>query len=178
MLAATAAVLTGCGESASSSPAPATKKAADTAKTKSAPATEKKKPPTDNEQLETLLLDRGAALAQGDVEDFLATSTGSQARKDKRQIAAAKALPLTSVDFKARGTEISGDKATMRVEMSYSFDGIDTYYFKTSSLSFKKTPEGWRVASDKPPTGCSRPGSTSPTRPARARISSRSRPMA
>jgi hypothetical protein len=152
MLAATAAVMAGCGETASSSPAPATKKAADTS-TKSAPKTEKKKPPTDSEQMETLLLDRGAALAQGDVEDFLATSTGAQARKDKRQIVAAKALPLTSVDLKARGTEISGDKATMRVEMSYSFDGIDTYYFKTSSLSLKKTPEGWRVASDKPTYG-------------------------
>ena len=102
MLAAAAAVIAGCGDTASSSPAPATKKAADTS-TKSAPKTEKKKPPTDTEQLETLLLDRGAALAQGDVEDFLATSTGAQARKDKRQIAAAKALPLTSVELKAAG---------------------------------------------------------------------------
>ncbi len=117
------------------------------------PAVEKKKPPSDNDQLETLLLDRGAALAQGDAEDFLATSTDAQITKDKRQIAAVKVLPLTSVDLKARGTGISGDKATMRVEMSYSFDGIDTYYFKTSSMTLKKTPKGWRIANDKPTYG-------------------------
>jgi hypothetical protein len=153
MLAAAAAVIAGCGETASSAPAPpATKKAAD-AKPKAAPAAEKRKPPTDNEQLNTLLLDRGAALEQGDAEDFLATSTGAQAKKDERQIAAARALPLTSVKLEARGTEISGDKATMRVEMSYSYDNIDTYYFKTSSMSLKKTPEGWRVANDKPTYG-------------------------
>ena len=150
MVAVAAAVLAGCGDSASSPSAPATKKSADAEAT---PAAEKKKPPNDNEQLKTLLLDRGAALAQGDAEDFLATSTEAQMTKDKRQIAAVKALPLTSVDLKARDTEISGDKATMRVEMSYSFDGIDTYYFKTSSMTLKKTPEGWRVANDKPTYG-------------------------
>src|SRR5262245_30366839 len=128
MMVASAAVIAGCGDTASSAPAPATKKPADTSK--KAPVAEKKKPPSDNEQLNSLLLDRGAALEQGDVEDFLATSTGGQMAKDKRQIAAAKALPLTSVKLAARGTEISGDRATMRVEMSYSYDGIDTYYFK------------------------------------------------
>jgi hypothetical protein len=151
MLAAAAAVIAGCGDTASSAPAPATKQSADARK--ATPAAEKKKPPSDTEQLDALLMDRGAALEQGDVADFLATSTDGQVAKDKRQMAAAKALPLTSVKLAAKGTEFTGDKATMRVEMSYSFDGIDTYYFKTSSMTAKKTPEGWRVANDKPTYG-------------------------
>jgi hypothetical protein len=146
-----AAVVAGCGDSAKSAPTPATKTSADTSRP--APATEEKEQPSDNEQLDTLLADRGAALEQGDVEDFLATSTGSQVAKDRRQMTAAKALPLTSVKLRAKGTEISGDKAKLRVEMSYSFDGIDTYYFKTSSMTLAKTEDGWRVADDKPTYG-------------------------
>jgi hypothetical protein len=151
VLAVSAVVIAGCGDTASSTPAPATKTPAGTAKAK--PAAEKEKPPSDNDQLNSLLMDRGAALEQGDVDDFLATSTGAQVAKDKRQMTAAKALPLTSVKLAARGTEISGDKATMRVEMSYSYDGIDTYYFKRSSMTLRKTPKGWRVANDKPTYG-------------------------
>jgi hypothetical protein len=149
-LAAAVAVIAGCGDSASTAPAPATKKVA---KTTTKPEAEKKQPPTDSEQLETLLADRGAALEQGDVEDFEATSTGSQATKDKRQIAAAKALPLTSVKLEAKGTEVSGDRATLRVEMSYSFDDIDTLYFKTSRMTAQKTPKGWKVTNDRPSSG-------------------------
>src|SRR3954467_9455766 len=111
MLAASAAVIAGCGDSASSAPTPATKQSADTAKAK--PAAEKEQAPSDNDRLSTLLADRGAALEQGDVEDFLATSTGAQVAKDQRQMAAAKALPLTSVKLTPRGTEITGDKATL-----------------------------------------------------------------
>jgi hypothetical protein len=151
MLAAAAAVLASCGDSAKSASAPTTKKAAEAPK--KTPAAQQKRQPSDTELLTTLLADRGAALEQGDVEDFLATSTGGQLAKDKRQMTAAKALPLTSVKLEARGTEITKDKATMRVDMSYSFDGIDTYYFKTSSMTLRKTPEGWRVASDRPTYG-------------------------
>jgi hypothetical protein len=149
MLAGSAAVLASCGDSAKSAPTPATK----TTASKATPTPQKKEPPSDTEQLDALLADRGAALEQGDLEDFLATSTGPQTAKDKRQMTAAKALPLTSVKLSAKGTEISGDKATMRVEMSYSYDGIDTSYFKTSRVTAEKTPEGWRVADDKPTYG-------------------------
>jgi hypothetical protein len=151
-LAAAVAVIAGCGDSASTAPAPATKKVAKTT-TNTKPEAEKKQPPTDSEQLDTLLADRGAALEQGDSADFLATSTGSQAKKDKRQITAAKALPLTSVKLEAKGTEVNGDRATLRVQMSYSFDHIDTYYFKTSRMTAQKTPKGWKVSNDRPSSG-------------------------
>jgi hypothetical protein len=155
-LAVATAVIAGCGDSASSTPAPTTKKVAKT-DTKTKPETEKQQPPGDTEQLDTLLADRGAAIEQGDRADFLATSTGSQATKDKRQIVAAKALPLTSVKLEAKGTEVSGDRATMRVEMSYSFDNIDTFYYKTSRMTAHKTPQGWKVSNDRPSAGALAP---------------------
>jgi hypothetical protein len=154
-LAAATAVIAGCGDTASSAPAPA-KTAAKTG-AKPTPEPEKKKPPTDTEQLDTLLADRGAALAQGDRADFLATSTGAQSTKDKRQIVAARALPLTSVRLEAKGTEVNGSRATLRVEMSYSFDKIDTFYYKTSRMTAQKTPEGWRISNDRPSAGALAP---------------------
>jgi hypothetical protein len=152
MLAAAAAVIAGCGDSASSAPAPtpATKKAAD-AKPKA--ETVKEKPKTDTEQLEHLLFERGWALEKGNTADFLATSTGQQARKDTGQIARAKALPINDVKLTAAGTEVSGNKATMRVEMRYGFDNIDTAYFKTSRMSAEKTPKGWKISNDRPSAG-------------------------
>ncbi|WP_028065907.1 hypothetical protein [Solirubrobacter soli] len=151
MLAAAAVVIAGCGDTASDTKAPATK--AVSATTKAKPAAVKEKPKSDTEQLEHLLFERGWALEKGNTEDFLATSTGAQARKDKVQMARAKALPINDVKLTAGGTEINGDKATMRVEMRYGFDNIDTAYFKTSRMSAVKTPQGWRISNDRPSAG-------------------------
>jgi hypothetical protein len=150
MLVATAAVIAGCGDTASDSKAPATKKVSANAKKTEAV---KEKPKTDTEQLEHLLFERGWALEKGNTADFLATSTGAQARKDKAQIARAKALPINDVKLTAGGTEVDGDKATMRVEMRYGFDHIDTAYFKTSRMSAVKTPQGWKISNDRPSAG-------------------------
>jgi hypothetical protein len=146
----TAAVaIAGCGDTVRSTPAPATKTVSETKK----PPTPAKKPPTDTEQLAELLSARAKALELGDPEDFVETATGSQAAKDERAAAAAKALPLGSVELEAKGTEVEGDRATMRVEMSYTFDDIDTWYFKTSRMTAQKTPEGWRISDDRPSAG-------------------------
>jgi hypothetical protein len=151
MLAATAAVIAGCGDNAGESKTPATKTVS--ANAKSEPDAVKEKPKTDTEQLDHLLFERGWALEKGNTEDFLATSTGAQARKDKTQIARAKALPINDVKLTAGGTEVNGNKATMRVEMRYGFDHIDTAYFKTSRMSAVKTPQGWKISNDRPSAG-------------------------
>jgi hypothetical protein len=148
LLIAAAALIAACGDTASSTPAPATKKVAETK-----PTTPAKKPASDSEQLDDLLKIRARALEFGETEDFLNTATGSQAAKDKRAIAAAKALPIGTVHLKADGTEIDGDRATLRVDMSYTFDGIDTTYYKTSRMTGQKTPDGWRIAKDRPSAG-------------------------
>ena len=57
----------------------------------------------------------------------------------------------------AEGTEITGDRATMRVNMIYSFEDIDTEYVKTSRMNAVKTPEGWRVERDRPSAGALAP---------------------
>jgi hypothetical protein len=148
-LAAAAALIAGCGDqTAKSAPAPSSKKVSQ-AKPKAAP----KKGPNDTEQLAELLKTRASALEFGDADDFVATATGSQATKDKRAIAAAKALPIGTVELEAKGTEVEGDRATLRVEMSYTFDDIDTWYFKTSRMTAEKTPDGWRISNDRPSSG-------------------------
>ena len=77
----------------------------------------------------------------------------------------------------AEGTEINGDRATMRVNMTYSFEGIDAEYVKTSRMNAVKTPEGWRVAARPArPRARTRRGSTGATRRAPASTSSRWRP--
>ena len=37
--------------------------------------------------------------------------------------------------------------------MAYTFEGIETTYYKTSRMSAEKTPEGWRVSNDRPSAG-------------------------
>lgn len=112
-----------------------------------------KKPPSDTEMLDTLLTERAFAIHTGDVEAFLKTSTGAQVAKDKRAIAAAKALPLNDVKLEAGGTEIDGDRGTLRVHMAYRFDGIDEWYWKTSRMTVERTEDGWKVAKDRPSAG-------------------------
>ena len=55
--------------------------------------------------------------------------------------------------LKADGTEVEGDRATLRVDMAYTFDDIDTTYYKTSRMTAQKTPEGWRISNDRPSAG-------------------------
>jgi hypothetical protein len=150
LLIAAALLIAACGDSASSKPAPATKKAAETKTKAKAP---EKKPPTDTEQIAELLKTRASALEFGDADDFVATATGSQASRDKRAIVAAKALPIGSVRLTAKRNELNGDRATISVQMAYTFDDIDTFYYKTSRMSAKKTPEGWRISNDHPSDG-------------------------
>ena len=113
---------------------------------------------------------RARALEYGDVEDFLNTSTGAQATKDKRAIAARQgAADRRRSSCSAGGTEIEGNRATLRVDMPYTFDGIDTTYFKTSRMT---RGQDARRAGGSPTTGrqpaSSRHGSTRATRRARA----------
>ena len=39
----------------------------------------------------------------------------------------------------AEGTEIEGDKGTLRVDMTYRFEDIETFYIKTSRMTVQKT---------------------------------------
>jgi hypothetical protein len=111
------------------------------------------KAPTDTEQLRALLAARAAALRDGDGAAFLKTSTGAQAKKDKRALAAAKALPISDVRLTPDGMELDGDRGSLKVNMSYRFDGIDTFYGKTSRISVEKGQDGWKITRDKPTYG-------------------------
>ena len=117
---ATAVLVAACG--GNDAPSQDIKRAATT----QSPGQSKPKPaatkaPNDTEQLNEMLAKRAAALRDGDEAAFLKTSTGSQSSKDKRAIANAKALPISDVRMSAEGTEIEGEKGTLRVDMTYRF---------------------------------------------------------
>lgn len=152
-VAATALLVAACGgggETASTQP---TKQTSTKASADTKPKAAATKAPTESEQLNKLLTERAYALHSGDEAAFLKTSTGTQAPRDKRAIAAAKALPLNDVKMEADGTEIDGDRGTIKVHMAYRFDGIDEWYWKTSRMSVEKTDGGWKVAKDRPTYG-------------------------
>ena len=75
------------------------------------------------------------------------TSTGAQATqgqaRDRARQGAAARRRASSTRRRHRGRRATA--ATLRVDMSYSFDGIDTVYVKTSRMTAQKTPKGWRV---------------------------------
>jgi hypothetical protein len=113
-------------------------------------AASKPKAPSDRDALQTLLLERSRAIQDGDAARLAATSTGAQQARDRRQAAAAGALPLFSVELTAASTEITGRTATLRVETQYSFDDADSSFLVHSTMALTKTPAGWRVQRDRP----------------------------
>jgi hypothetical protein len=155
-LTAATLLITACGGGGSANDkAPAATKTTQSGTPKPKPVATRA--PSDSEQLTKLLTERAYALEQGDVDGFLKTSTGDQARKDKGAIDRAEALPINDVQMTPRGTDIDGDRATLRVDMIYSFDGLSTRYVKTSRMTAQKTPDGWRVADDRPSAGALAP---------------------
>jgi hypothetical protein len=156
-----ALLITACGGGSANAPQPAKRTSASVVKPKLRAA----KPPNDTEQLNKLLLVRASALQSGEADTYSGTATGVQVAKDTRIIARAKLLPINSVRMLARGVEVNKDRATMRVDMVYSFKGIDTEYVKTSRMTAQRTGKGWRIAADKPAAGALAPWEYATYRP-------------
>jgi hypothetical protein len=133
----------GCGGHGHPSAKPSATATAKTAKAKP-------KPPSDRDALQALLLERSRAIQSGDADRLAATSTGPQQARDRRQATAAGALPLGSVELQSATTDLGNQNASMRVETEYSFDGVDSRFVVHSTMSLVKTPQGWRVRSDRP----------------------------
>jgi hypothetical protein len=151
-LIAAALLLSACGDSAgTTSPA----KKSSEAKSKATPAATR--PPNDTQQLADLIAARAQALKGSSPQAYLDTSTGSQVAKDRRAAASFKALPIDDVEMSIEGTEVEGERATLRVDTYYTFDDIDSEYRKTSRVTALKTEDGWRVSRDRPSAGALAP---------------------
>lgn len=111
---------------------------------------EKSQPPSDDQQLQHLLLERSRAIQDGDAARLAATSTGVQQGRDRRAAKSAAALPLGSVEVEATSTTVGKATATMHALTSYDFDDVDSSFAVRSSMRFSKTPDGWRLKSDRP----------------------------
>ena len=153
-LVASALLITACG-GGSAHNTPVAQKTQST--TNSKPTPTPTRAPNDTAQLTQLIEERAKALELADPDSYSATAVGAQIARDKRAAANAQELPISSVVMEAEGTEIKGDRATMRVNMIYSFEDVDAEYVKTSRMNAVKTPEGWRVERDRPSAGALAP---------------------
>jgi hypothetical protein len=148
---AMSAVAAGCGGSSK----PAASKPTATAKTRQS-GQAKAKPPSDSEALQDLLRTRARAIQDGDPDLLAGTSVGAQQTRDRRQAKWAAALSLGPVELSAGSTKFDAEAATMHVQTTYDFDGVDSRFLVRSAMTLAKTPEGWRVKRDRP-TGVEAP---------------------
>src|SRR3954453_6268959 len=118
----------------------------------SQPMTVASRAPSDGEELRNLLIARAAALPTCDAAKLTGTSTGRRQRaRDRRMAAAAKRMPLDGVEMTLRSTDITADRAVLRVVPSYGFDNVESRFFNRSRVTAVKTPQGWRVRSERAP---------------------------
>ena len=149
-LAAVAVAFAACGDNGGDSPSPTSKKAASKTKPKATPTP----PPNDTAQLAKLLTVRARALdARQRRRACCNTSTGRRPSATSGALWRRGRCPISTIELAAEATEVSGKRATLRVNMSYTFEGIETTYYKTSRMSAEKTPEGWRISNDRPSAG-------------------------
>jgi hypothetical protein len=142
-----ALLVAGCGDSK-----PPSSKSDGVAKAATPPPTAT--PKSDAAQIESLLVERARRIENGDAAALADTSTGAQAKRDKRLADAARALELEGVTLESRETSVQGRFATVQVFTRYRFLGIDDSEFSVrSAMKFAKTPDGWRVTDDHPTQG-------------------------
>src|SRR3954447_25573 len=101
--------------------------------------------------LQRLRAARPASTRRGDAAALQRTSPGAaQQRRDRLEAAAAKPLPLSGLELTARTTNVTGQRAVIGVLTTYTFEGVDTPYYKRSRVTAVRTKAGWRVVSELP----------------------------
>lgn len=103
-------------------------------------------PPTDTEQLESLLERRAAALGRGDQRAYAATATGSQRARDRRAALRARGLGVTRTGFSATRVRVDHGRAVLRGRSFYGLAGLAGRFSGARDVVAVKTHEGWRVA--------------------------------
>src|SRR5262245_50725527 len=98
-----ALLVAGCGDSKPDSKSDGVANAATQTQTPTATA-----PPTDAEQIQSLLKERARRIQNGDPLALVDTSTGPQAIRDKREANSARALKLEGVMLESRAASIQG----------------------------------------------------------------------
>jgi hypothetical protein len=105
------------------------------------PGTPAERPePSDEEQIAALFDERAAALEAGDLRAYVATGgRGIEVRRARR-------LRLRDVTLEARNIRVSGDRARVRVEGGYAFEGLRGSFETRERARVVRTRDGWRVS--------------------------------
>ena len=118
-------------------------------------------------EVEGMLADRARALEDEDALALPATSLGRQQARDRRSARRAKRLGIERIRLVADDVQISGDRATAKVTMSYRVRGMSRPFFTPRKVVLRFQSGGWRVVRDaavREPL----PGEVAPVRATRA----------
>jgi hypothetical protein len=113
-----------------------------------AQGTEKRKPPSDDAQLQALLDRRAKALQRGDARAYAASATGAQRAEDRRTARNAAGLPLRAVRLSASYIDVDRRDAVLRVRSSYAVKGIRGRFDADRTLRAVKTGSGWQIRAE------------------------------
>jgi hypothetical protein len=111
------------------------------------------RPPSDREQLQSLLARRARALAAGAPAAYAATATGRQRRRDRRAARIAARLGLRSAGLRLDAVRLDGSRATLRVVAGYRLRGTPDEFSGTRTLRAVRGAAGWRISAAGGPRG-------------------------
>jgi hypothetical protein len=133
------AILAGCGGGDAAAPRSAATATPTVEHTQAAP-------PNDEQQIEALLRDRAAALEAGKRREYAATAIGRQRRRDRDAAARAARLSLRDVTLEPGRIDLEGDRAGVRVTLSYGVTGIRGSFQSTRRVDAVRAGKRWRIA--------------------------------
>jgi hypothetical protein len=108
------------------------------------------KPPDDEGAIAKLLRERAAELERGAPAALARTSAGKQQARDRQAARRARQLSLAQVKLAPAELQTSGDKATVKVLLSYRVRGMSRPFRTIRRITARKTGGDWRVTSDRP----------------------------
>jgi hypothetical protein len=135
-LAVAALLLAGCGDKGAHSGTPAQ-------------STHGDRPPSDRDQLQALLDRRARALELGQAKAYAATAAGAQRARDRRDGRVAAGLALRDVRLQIRTSEVTGDRAALRVASAWGIRGVRGTFVVERRLTAARRPGGWRITGER-----------------------------
>jgi hypothetical protein len=94
---------------------------------------------------------RAAALAAGRPRAFAATATGPQRDRDREVARNARGLGLRDVALAVESSDVSGRRATLRVDALYGIRGVRGRFGAPRRITARRTGAGWRVVRESGP---------------------------
>lgn len=103
-------------------------------------------PPSDADQIRSLLARRAQALGRGDASAYAATATGAQRARDRRAARRTRGLGVVRTGFSISSLKLGGRRAQLSGRAVYGLSGLAGRFGGRRRLVAAKTRSGWRIA--------------------------------